>query len=202
MEQLLDITNVPVSFELKVHRAKLEVSSNAQKQQNIECRSNLSIRRASKRLRMDTYEARNETRSRTASSAAPISTGNSILESLGATASMTKEGNLLMDIQFNNNTLGSIAFQHAQPSLGTQIGIPSGSANFDWDPQQLFNQYEADKLSFEWRTQNKPHLEFTPASVEYVVKEYAHVEIKYVGKPVYVPPSSSPDYEPQLDVTA
>ena len=201
MKQLLEITNVPVSFELKVHRAKLEVPSDAQKRQNIVNRSYLSTHPTSNMLHMDTYGVRSQMRPRTAR-VAPISAENSIFASMSATASIAKEGNLLMDIQNNTNTLGDLAFQHAQPTLETQIGIPSVSENSNWDPQHLFTQYEADKLSFEWRTQNKQQLEFTPASVEYVVKEYAHVEIKYMGKPVYVPPPSSPDYEPQLDVIA
>ena len=126
---------------------------------------------------------------------------------MSATARIAREGNMLMDIQ-NGMNIPTIEennyFQRVQNSIETVMAaIPSVPANISWEPQQLSMQYEADKLRFQWRTQNKVQMEFTPASVDFLVKEYPHLEIEYVGKPLYVPPSASPDYEPPaLDVTA
>ena len=69
--------------------------------------------------------------------------------------------------------------------------------------EQLKNQYEIDRQSYDWIAENKPKVKFTPASVEFLVKEYAHLEVKFLGKPQYVPPSASPDYKPpELNVSA
>lgn len=201
MEQLLEVKIVPISFELKVHNAKLEVSSNIPSQQGIVDVHDLAP--YTPRLHIDMHEFRNKTKLRVASPNTQNISKNDILSAMNTTTKIAKEGNLLMNAQGGSTTLGSLAFQHAQPTLGTTIGIPSMPTNFNWDSQQLSAQYETDRQNYDWLSKNKPKLSFTPASVEFIVKEYAHVEFTFLGKPQYVPPSASPDYvPPQLDVTA
>jgi hypothetical protein len=91
-----------------------------------------------------------------------------------------------------------------QSSLDTALAfLPSVPAEISWEPQQLSMKYEMDKLSFVWRTSQQPDMQYTPASIEYHVKQYPKLEIEYIGKPMYVPPSASPDYvPPKLDMTA
>ena len=48
---------------------------------------------------------------------------------------------------------------------------------------------------------NEPQFEFTPGDIELTVKQQPDVLIKYVGGPIYVPPSSDPNYTP-VDVEA
>ena len=109
-----------------------------------------------------------------------------------------------MEIQNKSNTIADIAYQNMQNNYESVMTfLPSVPANINWDPQQLSMQYEMDKLSFDWRTSQQPDMQFTPASIEYHVKQYPKIEIEYVGKPTYVPPSASPDYvPPKLDMTA
>ena len=61
-------------------------------------------------------------------------------------------------------------------------------------------RFEMDKLNFDWR-QSKGNFEFVPGDIEISVKQRPDVIIKYIGGPIYVPPSSDPDYEP-VDVHA
>ena len=61
-------------------------------------------------------------------------------------------------------------------------------------------RYEMDKLNFDWRM-NEPRFEFTPGDIELTVTQQPDVVIKYVGGPLYVPPSADPDYTP-VDVEA
>ena len=61
-------------------------------------------------------------------------------------------------------------------------------------------RYEMDKLNFDWRV-NQPQFEFTPGDSEVSVTQQPDVIIKYVGGPLYVHPSSDPNYEP-VDVEA
>ena len=61
-------------------------------------------------------------------------------------------------------------------------------------------RYEMDKLNFDWRM-NEPKFEFTPGDIELSVTQQPDVIIKYVGGPLYVPPSADPSYEP-VDVEA
>ena len=56
-------------------------------------------------------------------------------------------------------------------------------------------RYEMDKMNFDWRMQ-KMNFQFTPGDIEISVKQRPDVIIKYVGGPLYVPPSADPDHEP------
>ena len=61
-------------------------------------------------------------------------------------------------------------------------------------------RYEMDKLNFDWKF-SQGDFEFTPGDIEFTMTQRPEVIIKYIGGPIYVPPSSDPDYEP-VDVQA
>ena len=201
MEQLLEVKIVPIAFEMKVHNAKIEeISSSSLRQGIVDYRDLLPY---TNRLRVDTHEIRNKAVLKAVS---PISRSSAELYAfpgMSTTADLAKEGKLLMNAPEFSPTLGSLALQHYQPTMQTAVGIPPANQYFNMDTQQLSAQYESQKQNFDWLSENKPRLIFIPASVEFLVKEYAHVEFKYLGKPQYVPPSASPDYKkPQLDTIA
>ena len=61
-------------------------------------------------------------------------------------------------------------------------------------------RYEMDKLNFNWRM-NQMNFTFVPGDIEFTMTQRPDVIIKYVGGPLYVPPSSDPNYEP-IDMQA
>ena len=81
---------------------------------------------------------------------------------------------------------------YSQPAMDF---IPSEQPEITWDPGEMNIRYEMDKLNFDWRV-NRPQMKFTPGDIELTVKRQPDVVIKYVGGPLYVPPSSDPDYQP------
>ena len=86
-----------------------------------------------------------------------------------------------------------------KPNVGLEF-LPSVPPEITWDPGEMHIRYEMDKLNFDWRV-NQPHFEFTPGDIELSVKQQPDVIIKYVGGPLYVPPSADPNYTP-TDVEA
>ena len=78
--------------------------------------------------------------------------------------------------------------------------LPEGGADLSWDGGELSIRYEMDKLNFDWRM-NQMQFTFTPGDIEFTMTQRPEVIIKYVGGPLYVPPSADPDYEP-VDVKA
>ena len=86
---------------------------------------------------------------------------------------------------------------YSQPAMDF---MPSVGPEIDWDPGELNIRYEMDKLNFDWRV-NKTEFEFIPGDIEISVKQKPEIIIKYIGGPLYVPPSADPDYEP-VDVKA
>ena len=61
--------------------------------------------------------------------------------------------------------------------------------------EEMIIRYEMDKLNFDWKF-GKGDFEFTPGDIEFTVTQRPEVVIKYVGGPIYVPPSADPNYEP------
>ena len=85
----------------------------------------------------------------------------------------------------------------------TNVGIdfiPKEPAEITWDPGEMNIRYEMDKLNFDWKL-NQASFEFTPGDIEFTVTQRPEVVIKYIGGPIYVPPSADPNYEP-VDVRA
>ena len=78
--------------------------------------------------------------------------------------------------------------------------IPKTGPEITWDPAEMNIRYEMDKLNFDWKI-SKGDFKFTPGDIEFTVTQRPEVVIKYVGGPIYVPPSSDPNYE-SVDVKA
>ena len=87
-----------------------------------------------------------------------------------------------------------------QPSEVNINFIPSASPDISWSGGEISILYEMDKMNFDWRME-KMAFTFTPGDIEFSMTQRPDVIIKYVGGPLYVPPSSDPDYEP-VDVKA
>ena len=56
------------------------------------------------------------------------------------------------------------------------------------------------KLNFDMKVANG-NFEFVPGDIELSITQHPEVRIEYIGGPIYVPPSSDPNFEP-LDVRA
>ena len=83
-------------------------------------------------------------------------------------------------------------------NIKTNVGIdfiPSVGPELSWDSGEMNIRYEMDKLNFDWRL-SKGEFEFIPGDIEISVTQRPDVIIKYIGGPLYVPPSSDPNYEP------
>lgn len=206
MEQLLEFRTIPMSFELEVKNARLEMKTERPSYDMTRVDGSLSISHEYPRLQIDTYEARSSMGLKSAMRASKESAEDSLRAALEATAHIAEQGNLLAQVQNGVTIPGLIKndiLQRMQNSLESNIGfIPSVPANIRWEAPQLSMRYQADRLQFDWRT-SRPQVEFVPADVIFHVKEYPRLEIDYIGKPLYVPPSASPDYEPAaIDIVA
>ena len=72
--------------------------------------------------------------------------------------------------------------------------------DISWTGGEMSIRYEMDKLNFDWRM-NQMQFTFVPGDIEFKVTQQPDVVIKYIGGPLYVPPSADPNYEP-LDTKA
>ena len=77
--------------------------------------------------------------------------------------------------------------------------IPKEGADVTFDKGKLTLNYTPTDVNVDWENVNQSPVEFVPGNIEIIVKERPKVEIEYVGEPIYVPPSSNPNYkEPKV----
>lgn len=202
MEQLLKITTVPISIELKVNDARLEQKSGTVDLEVSRDKGNFRIKSRPIRLNMDTFEARDSIQPASVKSMLDSYSQKGKNAAYQATATYAQEGQMLLSATLGDDALDQVIKQ--RNSINTDYGldfIPKTDANIDWIEPDITIQYEMDKLNFDWKI-NKTGFEFIPGSIEFSVTQKPDVLIEYVGDPLYVPPSANPNYTPAFDIKA
>lgn len=199
MDQLIEITTVPIQIEMKTSRAKLECAQGTAEMEISRAQDRVSIKSKPIRVNMDTFEPSR------AQMSAPVRRTEPI--TYQASADFSRQGQLMMHTTLDGNVLAQLSGR----SVGVQPSLSSGTAGAevqplldggesDWDPAELNIRYEMDKVNFDFKI-GQNGFEFTPGDIEVTITQRPEVTIKYVGGPLYVPPSADPDYEP-VDVKA
>lgn len=202
MEQLLEITRVPIEIEMKTSRAQLEYIQGTAELEVSREKGGLSIKSRPIQLNIDTFEMRSSIVP-TPSQSIEQSADKGKQAAYQATASFAQEGELYLKAKIGENVQAQLSKTAISTKMFSQPGldfIPKAGPEITWDPAEMNIRYEMDKLNFDWRV-NKTEFEFVPGDIEISVKQKPEVIIKYVGGPLYVPPSADPDYEP-VDVQA
>lgn len=89
------------------------------------------------------------------------------------------------------------------PTGEFQLGfIPSAGAEITYQPGSITMDYQMDRLMFNVKL-NNGNVEYIPGSIEIVITQWPDVQIEYMGRPVYVPPSAAERFEGEtLDLSA
>lgn len=201
MYPLIEIKTVPIEIEMKVTDAKLEYTRGTADLEISRDNKGLSIKSRPIKLNLDTFEARNSIRP------TPVRSVEQYAQegrqaAYSATATYAQQGKLLLNAKIGEDMITQFATDASAPKvqeLGLEF-LPSTGPEITWDPGDMQIRYEMDKLNFDWKVSH-PQFEFTPGDITLSVKQQPDVIIKYVGGPIYVPPSSDPNYEP-LDIQA
>ena len=201
MNQLIEITTVPIQIEMKTTNAKLEYARGTAEMEISREKNGLQIKSRPIKVNIDTFEARNSL-SPTLARYLQQSAEKGRQASYEATATYARQGQLLLETQVGEELITQFSEEAMMKDVKTNVGLdflPKGGAEITWDPGELNIRYEMDKLNIDWRM-GTGDFEFTPGDIEFTVTQRPDVVIKYIGGPIYVPPSSDPNYEP-VDVT-
>ena len=208
MGPLIEISTVPIQIEMKTTNAKLERASGTAEMEFSRSDKGVSVRSRSVRVNLDTYESEG---SRTVS---PITQMRQA--TYEAASAYTNQGQLMMTSHLAGagvpaqNTgapaqaagipvkvSAKPAKAPAQASPAVQNAVPAAAAELDVGEMSI--RYEMDRRNFDWKF-GQSEFEFTPGDIEFTVTQRPEVVIKYIGGPLYVPPSADPNYE-GVDVT-
>ncbi len=191
MKPLIQITTIPIAYEVKVEKARYERHEGTA---NLEISGNqngkMQIKSQAIKLNLDTYEPGNAALKK--AFGAGVS-GKMSPVTYQATVSMDQDGQLLVKGELNDN-LNSAKIAQASSSAGAaQAGQTANQAD-------LTIWYQMDKMNFDMKVANG-NFEFIPGNINVEITQYPDVQIEYVGGPIYVPPSADPNYE-SIDVKA
>ena len=202
MRQLIEITSVPIEIEMRTSRAQLQYTRGTAELEVSRDKGGLSIKSRPIQLNVDTFEMR-----QSIVPSAPRSIEQAAQKgqqtAYSATAALAQEGELYLKAKIGENVQAQLSRTAISKEMFSQPGMtftPSEGPEITWDPGEMNIRFEMDKLNFDWRV-NQTKFEFIPGDIEINVKQKAEVIIKYIGGPIYVPPSADPNYEP-VDVKA
>lgn len=201
MRPLIEIQTIPIEIQMKTTNAHLEYARGTAQMEVSRDRRGLQIRSKPIRVNIDTFEARSSIVPTTAQS---IQQGAAQGQRAAyeATAVLAQEGRMMMEAKIDQDVIPQLAQQKTvdQPAqLGIQF-LPEVGPDISWTGGEMSIRYEMDKLNFDWRM-NQMQFTFVPGDIEFKVTQQPDVVIKYIGGPLYVPPSADPNYEP-LDTKA
>lgn len=201
MRPLIEIQTIPIEIQMKTTNAHLEYARGTAQMEVSRDRRGLQIRSQPIRVNIDTFEARSSIVPTTAQS---IQQGAAQGQRAAyeATAVLAQEGRMMMEAKIDQDVIPQLAQQKTvdQPAqLGIQF-LPEVGPDISWTGGEMGIRYEMDKLNFDWRM-NQMQFTFVPGDIEFKVTQQPDVVIKYIGGPLYVPPSADPNYEP-LDTKA
>ena len=202
MKPLIEITTVPIQIEMRTTNAKLEYARGTAEMEVSRDQGGLSIKSRPIRVNIDTFEARNSITPTLARRIAQDADKGQ-QAAYEATATFARQGQLLLKTRGGEELFTQFAEEAMMKDVKTNAGIefiPKVPPEITWDPGEMSIRYEMDKLNFDWKF-NQGDFEFTPGDIEFTMTQRPEVIIKYIGGPIYVPPSSDPNYEP-VDVKA
>lgn len=104
-----------------------------------------------------------------------------------------KQGNLKLDISMEDGEARAIRFKHANRSIEA-ISSQANLNNVETGNLQL--SIPIRQISSSLSGSTDASTQFTPPDLQLVVTQWPEVVIKYVGGPIYVPPSADPNYKP------
>ena len=197
MKPLIEITTVPIQIEMKTTNAKLEYARGTAEMEITRDNGRMQIKSRPIKVNIDTYEARNSL-SPTLARYLEQSAQKGKQAAYEATATYASQGQLLLKTQVGEELVTKFAEDAMFKDVKTNVGIqflPDPGPEITWDPGEMNIRYEMDKLNIDWRM-NEGSFEFTPGDIEFTVTQRPDVVIKYLGGPIYVPPSSDPNYKP------
>jgi len=203
MYPLIEITTVPIEIKMTTKHAQLEYSrGTAEMEISRDKKGGLNIKSRPIQLKMDTFEARNSVCPTTMRSVEQ-SAQKGMEAAYEATAAYAQQGKLFLNAKVGEDVVDQIVRQNIMKDYKPNVGIdwlPKGGVDIQWDEGDMEIRYEMDKMNFDWKI-DKGEFKFTPGDIEITVEQQPDVVIKYVGGPLYVPPSADPNYKP-VDVEA
>lgn len=203
MYPLIEIKSVPIEIRMKTTNASLEYTRGTAEMEISRAESGgLDIKSRPIRLNLDTFERGGMAMPNTAQAVPQTvqAPQTDLQTSYEATSAYSDQGQIMLNARFGQELAQQMMQSPDESKMPDAASLrPQTGLAFEWEDGQMQIRYEMDKMNFDWKI-DRGGFKFTPGDIEFMV-EQGGVTIKYMGGPIYVPPSSDPNYQP-VDVKA
>jgi len=194
---LLEMTSVPIQVEIHVTKASLENPEGTKlPKANVKrVKGGYHIETEPAKINIDTYGARSSLGygHYKMSDFYKNESQRGIKLGYKGIAELVQDGNELG----RGSTPVEIAQHNVRAGFTVQTMVdflPKGGADLTYQKGAININYQVDDVDVDWENIMKSNLVFKPGSVEIVVKQHPKLQIRYVGEPIYFPPSANPNY--------
>ena len=184
---VLKITTTPIKLSMSSQKARLE--SHLPEPE-------LNMKSENIKVNIDTSAARDSLGFKTARSLNRDAAVFGKQAAADATGRYAQMGNQMMQIQ-KGVTIPEIVQNQMMAQTKVTTGfefLPAVGPDISWDPGSLAIDYTPSRIEFDPQPDMQEAV-YVPGELNINVEQYPKVEIEYVGEPMYVPPSASPEYE-------
>ena len=198
MRPLLRIESVPINLEFRTQRAQLRQSTEQPRANVSRSRGNAFIQTTPAQLRVDTFETRASAGLRSPARVISDAAEQGRAAAMEATRNYVEQGNQVMDSRGQGNPMVDMITSRTLRTADTILAfIPSVPPQVSFDQGSISFDYSMDQLNFDWsHIRSRAEMEFVPGEIEFTVAQFPEVIIEFLGGPIYVPPSSDPNYVP------
>lgn len=195
--QLLKITSTPIQYEFEIEPARLEMRNRplipfadvktTPPQQRIHTENTT--------VNIDTYEARKSLGLYSVADLVRMEAQKGRQQVLQATANAAQTGWEISENYHKGVGIAELAAQKMlqQPGMVMEF-LPKGGAQLSWNPAVCDLSYQMGNVDYSWERPDTIY-EYVRGSFSMNIIQRPSVEIEYVGQPMYVPPSSAPNFD-------
>ena len=138
MKQLINITTVPIQYELKIQNARMQYKNATAEVEISRDKGGMTIKSRPVKLNIDSFEARNSVVPTPATSVAQTAQKGH-QSAYQATAQLAQEGQLMLKAKIGEDVLGQIfANRNQQPTGEFELGFtPSAPVDISYEAGDL-----------------------------------------------------------------
>ena len=190
---LLQIETTPAKYELEINHARLDLKTDMQPSAKVKTEPlQMQMQSDTIAVRIDTYEARKSLGYSTMGDQIRTRAAQVKEHANQAIRDTVTDGAQMAKIE-DGVTIGQIITQKTMEQPASQtVFLPAVGAQIEWSPGGLSIRFDPGEMTYDWDVM-KHTMDYIPGSVRLKIVEYPDVDIKYVGEPIYVPPSAAPN---------
>lgn len=193
--QLLSIKSIPIQYQITLEHPRLEMRQAQNPRVELDQqRVGLGLRSRDIQIRMDSTEMWASLNLKSVGRAIADNAQKGVQAAQEATADLSRFGTQVGRIDKGVKILDLVAQRVMQQPDTVTVFLPSTGSDISWEPGDLEVEYQPGSLNTDWQV-NQNVMNYIPGRFQLEIQQYPRVEITYLGKPQYVPPSSAPDYE-------